>query len=41
MGEGLRLNFLKVPPSNGMNMENLGFLRGIKSLKFYFLPLYT
>ena len=41
MEEGLRLNSFKVPPKNGINVEDLGFVRGIKSLKFYFLTLWN
>lgn len=41
MEEGLRLNSFKVPPKNGINVEDLGFVRGIKSLRFYFLTLWN
>ena len=41
MEEGLRLNSFKVPPKNGINVEDLGFVHGIKSLRFYFLTLWN
>ncbi|CAL9730357.1 inositol hexakisphosphate kinase 1 [Monosporozyma unispora] len=41
MEEGLRFNSFKVPPKNGADVEDLGFIRGIKSLKFYFLTLWN
>lgn len=41
MEEGIRLNLFKVPPKNGTDVEDLGFIRGIKSLKFYLLALWN
>lgn len=41
MEEGIRLNSFKVPPKNGTDVEDLGFIRGIKSLKFYLLALWN
>lgn len=38
---GLKNNSFKIPPRNGANVEDLGFIHGVKSVKFYLMKIWN
>lgn len=38
---GLEHDTFKIPPRNGANMEDLGFIHGVKSVRFYLMTIWN